>query len=408
MSTSPLSYASPVSFVRPIHLETQAIPLSAPDVSAEDCERVQAVLQGRSLSLGPLLPAFETALAAAAGTRFAVAVNSGTSALHLCVKAAGLGAGDEVITSPFSFVASANCLLFEDAIPKFVDIDPVTYNIDPALVASAIDSRTRGILPVHVFGHPCDMVAINAIAARHGLCVIEDSCEAIGASIGGRPAGSFGQSGAFAFYPNKQITTGEGGAVLTDDENVARLSRSWRNQGRSPDGAWLSHERLGYNYRLSDINCALGLGQVSRLARILSMRAQVAAMYNEALAGLTELVLPAKPAPGVEMSWFVYVVRLADEFERGDRDLVLEYLRRHGIGCNNYFSPIHLQPFYQERFGFRTGQFPVTEHIAARTIALPFYNTLTIDQVDAVSTALRGALRTLPRRMHPVNAEGAK
>lgn len=370
------------------------IPLSSPDVSEQDRQRVQAILEGRSLSLGPVLPEFEEAMARAAGTRFAVAVNSGTSALHLCVKAAGLGEGDEVITTPFSFIASANCLLFENATPKFVDIDPVTYNLDPARVAAAIGPRTRGILPVHVFGHPCDMPALLALASRHGLAVIEDSCEAIGATIGGRRAGSFGHSGAFAFYPNKQITTGEGGVIVTDDERTARLGRSWRNQGRGEGSAWLQHERLGYNYRLSDINCALGLGQVSRLAEILAARARVARLYDEALSGLDELVLPARPAPGVTISWFVYVVRLADSLQRTDRDAVLESLRQEGIGCNNYFAPIHLQQFYQEKFGYRRGDFPITEHVGDRTIALPFFNTLTPEQIGRVKDALARALRT--------------
>lgn len=250
-------------------ISTPAIPLSAPDISAEDRERVLAVLSGTALSLGPALPAFETAIAAAAGTRFAVAVNSGTSALHLCIKAAGIGEGDEVITTPFSFVASANCALYERAVPRFADIDIDTYNIDVSQIAASINHRTRALLPVHVFGRPCDMRAIGCLAARYSLAVIEDACEAIGATYEGRPAGSFGESGAFAFYPNKQITTGEGGALVTNDANVARLGRSWRNQGRGEDGAWLQHERLGYNYRLSELNCALGLGQLARLDSIL-------------------------------------------------------------------------------------------------------------------------------------------
>lgn len=376
------------------------IPLSSPDVTAEDRQLVDQVLSGRTLSLGPLLPAFEEAMANAAGTRFAVAVNSGTSALHLCVKAAGLGPGDEVITTPFSFVASANCLLYEQATPKFVDIESRTYNIDPELVADAVGPQTRGILPVHVFGHPCDIPSILKIAERHNLPVIEDSCEAIGATIGGRPAGGLGHSGTFAFYPNKQITTGEGGAIVTNDENTARLCRSWRNQGRGEGSSWLQHERLGYNYRLSDINCALGLGQLSRLDRILAMRSQVAAAYTEALRSLPELILPAEPVRGTKISWFVYVVRLRDEFRREDRDAILESLRAEGIGCNNYFAPIHLQEFYRERFGFRRGQFPVTEHVADRTIALPFFNTLSSAQIEAVCSALRRAIHSLPRRCH--------
>jgi perosamine synthetase len=355
------------------------------------------VLSGRTLSLGPLLPAFEEAMADAAGTRYAVAVNSGTSALHLCVKAAGIGEGDEVVTTPFSFVASANCMLYERAVPRFVDIDIETYNIDPAQIPGAINGRTRGILPVHVFGYPADMEAINRIAAHNGLAVIEDSCEAIGATIGGKKAGSFGNSGAFAFYPNKQITTGEGGAVVTNDERVARLSRSWRNQGRGDGSAWLQHERLGYNYRLSDINCALGLGQLTRLQTILRMRKNVAGMYNQLLSRIPGVILPPCPAAGMEMSWFVYVIRLADEFTREDRDRVLELLRKEGVACNNYFAPIHLQEFYREQFHYRRGDFPVTEHVADRTIALPFFNHLTESQVEEVAGALSRSLNQLRR-----------
>ncbi len=374
------------------------IPLSSPDVSAAECQRVLDVLSGPTLSLGPMLPAFETALAEAAGTRFAVAVNSGTSALHLCVKAAGLGEGDEVITSPFSFVASANCLLFEKVTPRFVDIDINTYNLDPALIGGQINASTRGILPVHVFGRPADMKSINAIADRRGFVVIEDSCEAIGATVDGRLVGGLGQSGCFAFYPNKQITTGEGGALVTNDAEVARLAKSWRNQGRGEGGAWLQHERLGYNYRLSDINCALGLGQLSRLESILGMRENVARLYSERLAEVPEVIVPAPAAADSTISWFVYVVRLQDEFSREDRDQVLKLLRQDGIGCNNYFAPIHLQDFYQSEFGYRRGDFPVTEHVADRTIALPFFNHLSADQVERVASSLARAISSITRR----------
>jgi perosamine synthetase len=374
---------------------TERVPLSSPDITSEERHAVMDVLSGRSLSLGPKLPAFEEALADAVGVRFAVAVNSGTSALHLCVKAAEIGEGDEVITTPFSFVASANCLLYERAIPRFVDIDLATYNIDPQAMVWSINERTRAILPVHVFGLPCDMPAIVQAAERCGLTIIEDSCEAIGATVAGRKAGSFGQSGAFAFYPNKQITTGEGGAIVTNDARVASLCRSWRNQGRGENGAWLQHERLGYNYRLSDINCALGLVQLSRLPEILAQRQRVAELYNRALSGIDEIVPPPQ-APG--MSWFVYVVRLQDEFTREDRDRVLSVLRAEGIGCNCYFTPIHLQPFYREMFGYRPGDFPVTEHVADRTIALPFYNALGEGQIELVVSALAGSVRAIRRR----------
>ena len=398
MSSLPLIHENKTSaFAGAFPKVTEPIPLSSPDVSDEDRQRVLDVLSGRTLSLGPLLPAFEEAMADAAGTRFAVAVNSGTSALHLCVKAAGIGDGDEVITSPFSFVASANCMLYERAIPRFVDIDINTYNIDPANIPGAINTNTRGILPVHVFGYPADMPVINRIAEDHGLTVIEDSCEAIGATIDGRKAGSFGQSGAFAFYPNKQITTGEGGAIVTNDERVARLARSWRNQGRGDGSAWLQHERLGYNYRLSDVNCALGLGQVTRLQQILSLRRAVAENYNAVLSRIPGVILPPQPSSGMEMSWFVYVIRLADDFTREDRDRVLELLRQEGVACNNYFAPIHLQQFYQEQYLYRRGDFPVTEHVADRTIALPFFNHLTEGQVTQVAGALSRSLNSLDR-----------
>lgn len=376
----------------------EMIPLSSPDITDTERRHVLDVLSGRALSLGPMLPAFEAELAKAAGTRYAVAVNSGTSALHLCVKAAGIGEGDEVITTPFSFVASANCLLYERAIPRFVDIDINTYNIDTTKIGAAVTPRTRAVLPVHVFGMPCDMPAIKKLAATHGLSIIEDACEAIGASIAGQNVGSFGQTGAFAFYPNKQITTGEGGAVVTNDLSIARLCRSWRNQGRGENGAWLLHERLGYNYRLSDINCALGLAQLSRLQEILALRKQVADNYYWALRDIAEIIPPPSPLAGCQLSWFVYVVRLAPEFSREDRARILGSLRNAGIECNSYFAPIHLQSFYREKFGFKPGDFPVTEHVAERTIALPFFNRLSEKQVASVVSGLWEAIAHLRHR----------
>ncbi len=373
--------------------QREEVPLSSPDVSEEDRERVLEILNGRTLSLGPALPEFEKALARAAGTEFAVAVNSGTSALHLCVKAAEIADGDEVVTTPFSFVASANCMLYERAVPKFVDIDLDTYNINVAAVANAVGPRTKGILPVHVFGRPSDMEGINAIAARHGLVVIEDSCEAIGATVNGRKAGGLGNSGVFAFYPNKQITTGEGGAVVTNDAKTAALCRSWRNQGRGEGSAWLQHERLGYNYRIADINCALGIGQLTRLDQFLRQREQAAALYSEVLgAQVPQVIVPAPATPGTSISWFVYVIRLQDEFTREDRDSILASLRAMGIGCNNYFSPIHLQSFYRESFGYKRGDFPICEHVADRTIALPFFNRITPHQIEVVARGLGEAI----------------
>lgn len=371
------------------------IPLSSPDITSLERAAVLRVLAGPTLSLGPCVGEFEAALASFTGTRYAVAVNSGTSALHLCVKAAGLGPGDEVITSPFSFVASSNCILFERAVPVFVDIDPVTLNLDPARIEAAITPRTRAILPVHVFGRPCDMTAIVDIAKRHNLVIIEDSCEALGSSIDGRAAGAWGAMGTFAFYPNKQITTGEGGAVVTDDPALAALCRSWRNQGRGESGAWLQHERMGYNYRLSDINCALGTAQMARLPEIVEKRSRVAENYGRALRHLDELILPPPAPPGVTISWFVYVVTLRPEFSRDHRDQILSDLRASGIGCNNYFSPIHLQSYFVDSFGYRPGDFPLTESVSARTIALPFFNALSASEIDTVASVLSASLERL-------------
>lgn len=379
------------------------IPLSSPDLTSQERNAVMDVLLGRELSLGPRLPAFEQAICDLTGARHAIAVNSGTSALHLCVKAAGIGPGDEIITSSFSFVASANCALFERGVPVFVDIDPVNWNLDVSQIEAAITPRTRAILPVHVFGRPCRMEPILRIAKAHGLAVIEDSCEAIGATYGGRPVGAFGQTGVFAFYPNKQITTGEGGAIVTNDDDIARLCRSWRNQGRGENGGWLQHERLGYNYRLSDLNCALGMAQLSRLDEILAARAFVAGRYTRMLREVVPEVLPpAPPARGSAISWFTYVVRLRDQFSAADRDSVVHSLRARGIATNTYFSPIHLQPFYRETFGYRPGDFPVTEHVAERTIALPFFNRLTDEEIETVCYALADAVSQLRLRSRAV------
>lgn len=384
------------------------IPLSNPNITDRERRAVLEVLHTPHLSLGSKLGEFETAVADRVGVRYGIAVNSGTSGLHLAVKAADIGAGDEVITTPFSFVASANCLLYEDAIPRFVDIDPDTYNIDLRLIPDAINSRTRGILPVHVFGRPCPMKEILAIAREHNLAVIEDACEAIGATCQGKEVGSFGDSGVFAFYPNKQITTGEGGMVVTNDANIASLCRSWRNQGRAENAGWLDHERLGYNYRLSDLNCALGLAQVSRLDDILYRRTQVAEQYNSLLSALVpEIHVPRLAEPGMTVSWFVYVVRLPDEFSREDRDAIMENLRAEGIGCRNYFSPIHLQPFYRDRFGFAPGDFPVTESISERTIALPFFTSLQPDEIVNVCRTLAAAVVNQRKRCWAMAPQGA-
>jgi perosamine synthetase len=367
------------------------IALARPDITEREIEAVAAVLRGPNLSLGPKVPEFEQRFAELCQTRHAVACNSGTSALHLLVRAMGIGAGDEVITTPFSFVASSNCVIFEGAKPVFVDIDPETWCIDPTLIEAAVTPQTRALIPVDVFGVTADLDPIRAIAERHHLRIIEDSCEAAGATYHGRPAGGLGDAGVFGFYPNKQLTTGEGGMIVTDDAELAGLARSIRNQGRAATAGWLAHERLGYNFRLSDINCALGCVQVERLPEILSARQKVAEMYDARLAGEDRLIVQ-KTTPGCQKSWFVYVVRLADDFPPAARDRVLQGLRDQGIGCSNYFAPIHLQPFYQHDYGLKAGDFPVCERIAARTVALPFHAFLTEAEVDRVVSAVQALL----------------
>ncbi len=373
------------------------IPLSSPDITDLERRYVLEVLNTPNLSLGPKLPEFEARFAKYVGTKYAVAVNSGTSGLHCCVRAMGIGDGDLVITTPFSFVASANCILFERAQPVFVDIDPLTYNIDTTKVEETIRglgpqiSNLKALLPVHVFGQPCDMKNINEIAKQYNLKVIEDACEALGAEYYSQKVGTFGDCGVFAFYPNKQMTTGEGGIIVTNDENIASLCRSLRNQGRDDNSGWLAHARLGYNYRLSDINCALGLAQLERIDEMLTKRSQVAEMYNQRLKDVKVIKAPSL-AKGITMSWFVYVVLLDEGYQQEDRDKILLALREKGVGCNNYFSPVHLQPFYRNLFGYKKGDFPVTESISARTIALPFYNNLQEQQIDYVAESLKTLL----------------
>lgn len=373
----------------------EPIPLSRPDITEAERQAADAVLRTDRLSIGAHTEAFEALTAARAGRQYGIAVNSGTSALHLCVKALGIGEGDHVVTTPFSFIATTNCFLFERAKPVFVDIDPDSYNMDIEAAEQAITGRTKALLPVNVFGNCAYMDRYEALAAKRGLAMIEDCCEALGGWLGDRPAGNFGQCGAFAFYPNKQITTGEGGVIVTDREDIRDLSRSLRNQGRD-SLAWLSHARMGYNYRMSEITAAIGEVQIRRLDEILAKRRRAAELYNQALADVEELHLPPM-AEREQASWFVYVVRLADRFSEADRDGVLEHLRAHGIGCNNYFSPIHLQPYIMEMFGTRRGDFPVTERIAARTIALPFFADLSAEQVERVKRQLQTAIALVGR-----------
>ena len=368
-----------------------------PDVTQKEIDAVVDVLHTPTLSIGPKVIEFEKLCARVAGRRHGIAVSSGTSGLHAAMIAANIGPGDEVITTPFSFVASANCILFVGAKPVFVDIDPKTMNLDVAKVEAAITPKTKAIVAVEVFGHPGGMVEVEQIAQKHDLVLIEDCCEGFGGQDGDRHIGSFGRAGVFGFYPNKQITTGEGGMIVTDDERFADVCRALRNQGRE-GMSWLAHQRLGYNYRLSELNAALGVAQVQRLDEILSNRRRVAAMYMDALMTNRFLVLPTLTSDE-NMSWFVFVVKLNDLFEPGDRDEIMLELRKEGIGCNNYFPPIHLQPYMVEQFGFKPGDYPVTEYVSARTLALPFFGQMTAKQVNTVCRTLDKLLeKTLTAR----------
>jgi perosamine synthetase len=365
--------------------------LSRPDITEEDIEAVCSVLRTPYLSLGPKLPEFERTFTDYIGRRRAIAVSSGTSGLFLCMLAVEIGPGDEVITTPFTFIASANSILMVGAKPVFVDIDPQTLNIDVTQIESQISDKTRAILSVEVFANPAGMDRVCEIAARYNLPVLEDSCEALGSQLNGKKAGTFGTMSVFAFYPNKQITTGEGGLILTDDDDLADRCVSLRNQGRGKGGGWLSHERLGYNFRLSDINCALGIAQLSRIDEIKAKRKQVAKWYQQMLADDERIIVPAE-LEGCDVSWFVFVVRLAETFTRSQRDKILEKMNTNDIQVSNYFPPVHLMPFMADRFGFKEGDFPVTEAVSSRTIALPFYNNLTQDQVALVCEKLKHAL----------------
>jgi perosamine synthetase len=367
-----------------------AIPLSSPDITNAEIEAVTAVLRTPRLSQGSQLLEFERAFASWLGAEDAVALSSGTAALHLAIRACGIGEGDEVITTPLSFVASANAILYERARPIFVDVDPVSLNLDPARIEAAITPRTRAILPVHLFGRPAAMDEILDIARRRGLAVIEDACEALGAETSGKKAGTLGQAAAFGFYPNKPITTGEGGMLVTNDAAVAGIGRRLRNHGR--DGDALVSQDLGYNYRLSELACAVGAVQMRRLPEILARREAVARAYDVRLAKNPDLVRPEFAIPGGRVGWFAYVVRLGQHFTASDRDRVATEMRARGIECQRYFSPLHLQPHIRKAIGSAEGDFPVAEAAAERTLALPFFGQLQETQVDEVCANLVAVL----------------
>lgn len=365
------------------------IGLSAPWLDEREEELVLDVLRSGRLSLGPTIDRFEEEFAASVGAPYAAAVSSGTAGLHLLCISARVGPGDEVITSPYSFVASANCAIYEGATPVFADIDPRTLNLDPAAVEAAITPRTRAVVAVDIYGYPCELDELRAICDTHGIALIDDACEALGARYKGAPVGSQDTPSVFAFYPNKQITTGEGGIVATHSEDEWRLLKSLRNQGRADGGGWLDHARLGFNYRIDDIRAAVGIGQLEKLDRILEARAEVAARYGELLADIDGLELPLADDADHERSWFVYVVALP---EGTDREDVIATLTESGIGTARYLPCIHLQSYMRERYGFAAGLCPVAESTSARTLALPFHARLGEADQEYVASTLRGAL----------------
>lgn len=373
------------------------IPLSAPDITEADIEAVVSVLRTPRLSLGPKLEGFEEAVAGYAGVPYGVALSSGTAGLHLGLAALGIGDGDEVILPSFTFIAAANAVLYRRARPVFADIDPRTLNLSPDSVARAITPKTRAIIAVHTFGCPVDLDPILRIAARHGVKVIEDACEALGAEYRGQRIGGFGDFGVFAFYPNKSITTGEGGMVITRDRQLAETIRALRNQGRRPADGWLDHSLLGYNYRISEINCALGLSQMKRIDTILARRENRAVCYRKHLETTPELIFPVIETAEGRVGWFVFVIRLAARFTQEDRDGILAFMASRGIGCGRYFAPVHRQPLYAA-YADRGCDLTVTEEVASRTLALPFFNRLTDGEIAEVCLTLREAIETIQSR----------
>lgn len=370
------------------------IPLSAPDITEQDIEAVTSVLRTSSLSQGPKVREFERAISAYIGASDTIAVSSGTSGLHLCIRALGISEGDEVLVPSFAFIAVANAVRYENAAPVFVDIEPKTLNLDPNKLEQAINPRTRAIIVVHTFGCPAELTSILQIARRHGLFVIEDACEAIGAEYEGRKVGALGDVGVFAFYPNKQITTGEGGAVVTNRREIALKVRRLRNQGRDESEEWFQHIEVGYNYRISDINCAMGIEQLKRIDSILDKREAIARKYSRILSAVPDLILPPMALSLRKISWFVYVVRLNDRFDEVQRNRIVDSMRSQGIALGRYFAPIHLQPIHQS-LAAKKADLPVTEFHASRCLALPFFNRIREEEIEEVC-------RTLVERMRSV------
>ena len=363
--------------------------LARPDITNREIEAVTEVLKSGILSIGPKVEEFEQMVADHVGLKYGIAVNSGTSALNLIIKALNIGEGDEVITTPFSFIASVNCFLMEGAKPVFVDIDPKTLNMDIDKVEEMIGEKTKAILAVDAFGQPINMKKLREIADKHNLYLIEDSCEAIGSLYNGVPAGRLADASVFAFYPNKQITTGEGGIIVTNNEDIANMTRSLRSQGRAITGFWLHHERLGYNFRMSEMQAALGCVQMDRLNEIVNKRIRVAEYYNNKLKDVVGVTIPYIHPDVDVMSWFVYVIQVDKDV---DRKGVMEYLQQNGVGCRPYFTPIHIQPYMIEKFNYEEEDYPITADIGRRSIALPFYNDLKFEEIDYVVEKIKEAL----------------
>lgn len=373
---------------------TRKIPLAKPYVGEEEVEAVSEVIRSGVLSFGPKLAEFEHKFAEFIGTKHAIAVNSGTSGLHLCMKVLNIKPGDEVITTPFSFVASANPIIFEGGKPVFADINEKTYNIDPQKLEEAITKKTKAIMLVHLFGRPCNMKAITQISEKRRIPIIEDACEALGATYNGRKVGTFGRAAVFAFYPNKQITTGEGGIIVTNDHEIAKVCRSWLNQGRDDNGEWLNHVRIGYNYRLDEMSCALGIEQLKKIDFILRKRKEIAERYNSSFRNIENLITPFIESYS-EISWWVYYLRAKENL---DRNRIIEYLNKNSVSSRGYFDPpIHLQPVYKKIFGYHSNEFPISEKVAKSGFIIPFFVDMSEEQIEKVCTTVIEAIRRTTR-----------
>ena len=370
------------------------IPLAKPYVGEEEIKAVSEVLRSGLLSLGPKLAEFENEFSKFIGIKHAVAVNSGTSGLHLCMKALNIKPGDEVITPSFSFVASSNPIIFEGGKPVFVDIDERTYNIDPKKLVEAITEKTKAVVLVHIFGQPCNMDAIKKIIEKKGIPLIEDACEALGATYRGKKVGTFGEAAVFGFYPNKQITTGEGGMIVTNDDEIANMCKSWRNQGRDDSSEWLNHVHIGFNYRIDELSCAVGIEQLKKLKFIINKRQKIAKKYTERLKPINGITTPFVD-PNIEISWWVYYLQVEENMERNK---IIEYLNENGVSSRAYFNPpIHLQPVYKNLFGYKGGELPITERVSNKGFIIPFFIDMTDEQIDKVCFTIEEAMRRYKR-----------